>query len=122
MAKQCMHCGRYFTPDRRVGPRQKVCQNEQCKRARKRQSQQQWRQNNPEYFDTHYHDYVKPWRQHRKAFRSNQSTRLVIKDKIGQAKPYQQLVLLIPGELKGEIKDEITLRRVDSHTFAAYGP
>lgn len=122
MAKQCMHCGRYFTPDRRVGPRQKVCHTEQCKRARKKQAQQQWRLKNPGYFDNHYHDYVKPWRQQRKERQSVQSTRPVIKDEITQAKAYQQLVLLIPGELKGVIKDEITLRRVDSHTFAAYGP
>lgn len=46
----------------------------------------------------------------------------VIKDKIPSLKPYQQLVLLIPEDKTGMIKDEIWLRRVDTYTFAAYGP
>ena len=70
MTKRCMHCGRYFTPDKRIGQRQKVCKREQCKRARKKQAQQQWQQNNPTYFDNLYLDYVKPWRQRRKELRA----------------------------------------------------
>jgi len=46
----------------------------------------------------------------------------VIKDEIATSKPLQKLVLLIPGESKEMIKDEIILRRLDRHTFAAYGP
>jgi hypothetical protein len=46
----------------------------------------------------------------------------VIKDEIALSKPYQQLVLLIPEDKTGVIKDEIRLRRVDISTFAAYGP
>ena len=122
MAKRCMHCGRYFTPDKRVGQRQKVCQREQCKLARKKQAQQQWQQNNPTYFDNLYLDYVKPWRQRRKEIRVSSLPRQVIKDEIPPSKPLQELVLLIPGDTVGMIKDEIRLRRLDSHTFAAYGP
>ena len=122
MSKRCVHCGRYFTPDKRVGQRQKVCQREQCKLARKKQAQQQWQQNNPKYFDNLYLDYVKPWRQRRKEIRVSLLPRQVIKDEIPPSKPLQKLVLLIPGDIKGMIKDEIRLRRLDSHTFAAYGP
>jgi len=46
----------------------------------------------------------------------------VIKDEIPPSKPYQQLVLLIPEDKTGMIKDEIRLRRVDISTFEAYGP
>jgi hypothetical protein len=46
----------------------------------------------------------------------------VIKDKIPFLKPYQQLILLIPGDKAGMIKDEIRLQRVDGSTFVAYGP
>lgn len=122
MSKRCVHCGRYFTPDKRVGQRQKVCQREQCKLARKKQAQQQWQQNNPKYFDNLYLDYVKPWRQRRKEIRVSLLPRQVIKDEIPPSKPLQELILLIPGDIKGMIKDEIRLRRLDSHTFAAYGP
>jgi len=122
LSKRCVHCGRYFTPDKRVGQRQKVCQREQCKLARKKQAQQQWQQNNPKYFDNLYLDYVKPWRQRRKEIRVSLLPRQVIKDEIPPSKPLQKLVLLIPGDIKGMIKDEIRLRRLDSHTFAAYGP
>lgn len=46
----------------------------------------------------------------------------VIKDKVPLSKAYQQLVLLIPADKTGMIKDEIRLQRVDISTFAAFGP
>jgi hypothetical protein len=45
----------------------------------------------------------------------------MIQDKIPPAKPYQQLILLIPEYKTGMIQDEIRLRRVGSYTFAADG-
>lgn len=121
MLKRCAHCGRYFRPDSRVGQRQKVCSRQPCKRARKKQAQKKWRSNNPDYFAQHYRDYVKPWRQkHRNPCGHSQFK--MIKDEIPTSKPLQKLVLLIPGESKEVIKDEIILRRLDRHTFAAYGP
>jgi hypothetical protein len=117
LQKRCIICGRYFTPDRRVGERQRVCGARTCKRERKKKSQENWRENNPEYFKNHYIDYVKPWRKKRRLLSS-----AVIKDKIPSSKPYQQLVLLIPEDRTGVIKDEIRLRRVAGYTFAAYGP
>lgn len=117
MQKRCIICGRFFTPDKRVGERQKVCRAGACKRARKKKAQKNWREKNPEYFKNLYTDYVKPWRQKKRLLSSG-----VIKDKIPLSKPYQQLVLLIPEDRVGVIKDEIRLRRVAGSTFAAYGP
>lgn len=125
MAKRCEYCGRYFNPDRRIGTRQRACSRPDCKRQRKLQAQKQWKQQHPEVVAHHYEDYVKPWREARRAERSLRQSRRqseVIRDKIPSSKPYQQLILLIPAEKKDMIRDEIRLRRVDSATFAAYGP
>lgn len=125
MQKRCICCGRYFTPDKRVGDRQKVCSRETCRGERKKRSQKKWRRENPGYFTNHYADYVKPWRQRKRLLspaKKKDKIPEVIKDKIPPSKPYQQLVLLIPEDKIGMIKDEIRLRRVDISTFAAYGP
>jgi hypothetical protein len=119
-----MACGQFFTPDRRVGARQKVCGRELCKKKRKKDAQGRWRRNNPEYFKHHYADYVKPWRQKKRLLslpKVKDKSPEVIKDKIPPSKPYQELVLLIPEEKTGVIKDEIRLRRVDGYTYEAYG-
>lgn len=124
MAKRCEFCGRYFIPDKRVGPRQRACRNPECRRQRKLQAQKQWKHRHPEVTAHHYDDYVKPWREARRAERHLRRARRseVIRDKRPPSKPYQQLVLLIPDDKKDMIRDEIRLRRVDSTTFAAYGP
>lgn len=125
MQKQCMVCGQFFITDRRVGTRQKVCARDACKRERKQKAQENWRRNNPEYFTTHYADYVKPWRQKKRLLSGTQkkdNSSKVIKDEIPLPKPYQQLILLIPDDKTEVIKDEIRLRRVDTYTFVACGP
>ncbi|OPY67894.1 MAG: hypothetical protein A4E57_02067 [Syntrophorhabdaceae bacterium PtaU1.Bin034] len=71
MVKQCLFCGRYFTPDYRVGDRQKSCPRSECRKARKRAAQKEWMKKNPDYFADLYQAYVKPWRK-----------RKMIKDKI----------------------------------------
>ena len=98
-----------------------MCSLEACKRERKKKAQENWRENIPEYFKHHYTDYVKRWRQKTRLLSSAEG-REVIKDKIAPSKPYHQLVLLIPEDKTGMIKDEIRLRRVAGSTFAAYGP
>lgn len=111
--------------DRRVGDRQKACGRGTCRRERKKRSQESWRGENPEYFTNHYEDYVRPWRQKKRLLsvaKKKEQAPEVIKDKIPPSKPYQQLVLLIPEDKIGMIKDEIRLRRVDTSTFEAYGP
>lgn len=123
MAKRCEYCGRYFIPDKRIGNRQRACRRPECKRQRKLQALKRWKQNHPEVLAHHYEDYVKPWREARRAERRQPPRRSkVIRNKIPPSKPYRQLVLLIPEETRNVIRDEIWLRRVDSTTFAAYGP
>lgn len=130
MAKQCMYCGRYFIPDKRVGERQKACQRDGCKRRRKKDAQKRWLYKNPGYFRNHYNDYVKDWRQKKKQELTSSFVKRdkikdmkkgMIKDEIRPSKPLQKLILLIPADKSGMIKDEIRLRRVDGYTFAAYG-
>ena len=119
MRKQCLFCGQFFSPDPRVGARQQACERDLCRRARKRQDQERWRQKNPDYFKDHYRDYVKPWRARQRASRFEAARDTdVIKDEIAP----QRLILLIPASRGGMIKDEILLRRLDSHTFAVPGP
>lgn len=121
MVKKCLYCGKYFSPDRRVGARQKACQREECRKARKKAAQKNWCKKNPEYFKGDYWR-VKEWRLKKKLFSPVQSVKQdMIQDKIPHSKPYQQLVLLIPEDKTGMIQDEIRLKRVEGYTFAAYG-
>lgn len=48
--RPCCVCRRWFSPDPRVGSRQRVCGEAACKEARERQRQAEWRRKNPEYF------------------------------------------------------------------------
>lgn len=143
MTKRCQYCGQFFTPDKRVEKRQKACGRVECKEARKKEAQKSWRQGNVEYRKNHYRDYIVPYRQRKKgAASSSPSSELkaadkikdrtpemikdgtsvsVIKDKIPPSNRVVELVLLIPGDMVGMIKDEIRLRKVDTHRFAAYG-
>ena len=52
--KVCMVCYELFTPDRRVGDRQKVCKKLSCQLQRKKLAQQHWLSNNPGYFKGRY--------------------------------------------------------------------
>jgi hypothetical protein len=110
MVKRCLFCGRYFTPDYRVKERQKTCRRIECRKARKKETQKQWCEKNPDYFEGRY-PYVKAWRQGRK----------MIQDEIPQKNPYVELVIRIPAKKKDMIQDEIILKRLDSRTFAAHG-
>lgn len=46
--KQCVHCGREFWPDPRVGKRQKRCFREECRRAENCRKARKWIQLNPD--------------------------------------------------------------------------
>jgi hypothetical protein len=111
MVKQCLFCGRYFTPDYRLKERQKACAHPVCRKAREKAAQRAWIVKNPGYFAHLYETYVKPWRERRR----------MIKDAIPPAKPYIELILRIPDKKKRMIKDEIRLQRVGKRTFAADG-
>ena len=54
ITKRCIVCKEEFTPDARVGHRQKVCQKFACKLQRKRIAQKRWCYNNPDYFKNRY--------------------------------------------------------------------
>jgi hypothetical protein len=110
MVKQCLFCGRYFTPDYRVKDKQKSCSRPECRKARRKSAQKAWVEKNPDYFDNLYETYVKPWRK-----------RKMIKDEIPSEKSLQKLIILIPDKVAGMIKDEIRLKRVGTRTFAASG-
>jgi len=109
MVKRCQYCGRYFIPDYRVKDRQKSCGRAPCSKARKKASQKAWVTKNPAYFASHYEMYIKSWRQKK------------VKDKIPPAKPLERLILIIPADKAGMIKDEITVKKVGKRTFSAHG-
>jgi len=61
MTKICKYCGKPFTPDPRVGDRQKCCGSPVCKSERKKEADRNWRKKNPEYFKGRYETYLKKW-------------------------------------------------------------
>lgn len=75
--KQCIICHHGFDPNPKVAKRQTVCKRLACQRERKRQSQQKWVKNNPDYFKgryentkqwlSHHPDYLKNYRHRQKA-------------------------------------------------------
>jgi len=48
--KKCCYCGSLFRPDARNHKKQKYCNNPDCRKASKVESQRKWVQKNPEYF------------------------------------------------------------------------
>lgn len=58
--KYCEICGQPFTPDPRVGNRQRVCKKLSCQQQRKHHAQQKWLAKNPGYFKDRYW-YLKEW-------------------------------------------------------------
>lgn len=121
MTKRCEFCGRYFTPDRRVGARQRSCGRELCKKARKSLSQSNWLKRNAGYFKGRYW-YVKEWREKRKKLSRKKTKKKMIQDKIYSSKPLYKLVLLIAGGIRSDmIQDEIIFKKMSRGTFIAYG-
>ena len=110
MVKRCLYCGRYFTPDYRVGARQKSCGRPHCSKVRKKTAQEAWTQKNPGYFQGRY-PYVKAWRQ----------GRAMIQDEIPAKKPCVELIIRIPAKKNIMIQDEIILKRIDPRRFSAPG-
>ncbi len=47
--RPCTICRRWFRPDPRVGTRQRACGNPDCQTARRRKTQESWRNRNPGY-------------------------------------------------------------------------
>lgn len=47
--RPCRECLRWFSPDARVGDRQRTCSREECQAARRAATQASWRERHPEY-------------------------------------------------------------------------
>lgn len=47
--RRCRICGELFTPDPRVGDRQKVCSRPECQKTRLKETRASWRRRNPGY-------------------------------------------------------------------------
>jgi hypothetical protein len=109
VVKRCLVCGRYFTPDHRVGQRQKVCFTPECRKQRKKTAQDDWVKKNPGYFAGRY-PYVKAWRQKK-----------MIQDEIPRPKRPQKIVFIMPDDTIRMIQDEILLKRSGKRTFRAHG-
>ena len=60
-AKRCRYCGKGFTPDPRVGHRQKVC-SAPCQKLRKKENLKDFIRRYPSYWRDRYPE-VKQWRQ-----------------------------------------------------------
>lgn len=120
--KRCKHCGRFFAPDPRVGKRQQFCGRNLCRRASKKAAQRRWRKKNPGYVANHYRDYIVPWRLKRRKKLRRAGAAVLRRDVIKDQFRPQRLILEFPAGDGGMIRDEILLRRVDFHTFAALGP
>jgi len=54
--QKCEICGRDFSPDRRIGSRQKVCSNLACQQERCYRAQKNWLKKNPNYFKGRYQE------------------------------------------------------------------
>ena len=47
--RPCRFCHGWFSPDRRVGDRQRACRSEACRKRRRQATQAAWRRANPDY-------------------------------------------------------------------------
>jgi hypothetical protein len=109
--KICKYCGKSFTPDPRVGDRQKCCGSPVCKSERKKEADRNWRKKNPEYFKGRYESYLKPWLEkhpgYLKAYRRRKKLQAQndIQDKILLLKI--QTVSKKSNVLSGDIQDKI---------------
>lgn len=56
MQKKCTICGRYFSPNPRVGDRQKTCGRKKCRKLHKKEYAARWKAKNPEYFKGRYEE------------------------------------------------------------------
>jgi hypothetical protein len=93
-----------------VGQRQKACFNPECKKKRKKTSQEVWVQSNPGYFAGRY-PYVKAWRK----------KKAMIQDRMPHVQRPQRLIFLIPDDMIQMIQDKILLKRSGKRTSVAHG-
>ena len=105
--KVCIICNETFTPDPRVGDRQKVCNKTYCKLQRQKLAQQHWVRKNPRYFKGRYpqlKDQILANK--KKTAQSKPKACVSIQDKLTS----KQNKLLTALETLMSIQDEITRR------------
>ena len=116
MQKQCLFCGRFYSPDPRV-KNQKACFRPQCKKARQQLAFNNWHRRNPNYFKGRYL-VLKEWRKrnkHRKAG-INDTKRVPARNSLFK------LVLFIPGAFRKKvIQNEIFFKKIGRTAFFATG-
>lgn len=109
--KVCIFCNEKFTPDPRVGDRQKVCKKLSCKQQRKKLSQQHWVRKNPGYFKGRYPQLKKQiLANKKKKAQSRPKACFSIQDKLTS----NQNKLLTALEYLMSIQDELTRKITES--------
>jgi hypothetical protein len=117
--KHCEFCGHFYTPDRRVGKRQRSCPRTECKRKRKRASQTAWTKKNQWYFKGRY-DTTRRWLgAHPGYLRQRRAKRRDIQDEIPELTSRKSVRLLVPAKwFKSDIKDTMAvITIIDSDTY-----
>ncbi len=99
--KRCVSCGRFFSPDNRVGTRQKCCGRLECRKKYQKAQQKKWRESNPDYFRGRS-GYVKKWREsnpgYQKCWRAEK--RGEIQTQIPPVSPIKSIPLKIRADTK----------------------
>jgi hypothetical protein len=125
--KRCHYCGKFFTPDPRVGNLQKACSIE-CQKLRKKENNRAFSKNNPEYWHGRYEyvkewrmrnpDYQKQWRQKRKAKKKCEGPTEIQAEIFGKALDRIEKNLM----LLREIQAEIIIKAIDIQASRRYFP
>lgn len=121
--KHCEFCGRFYTPDPRLGERQRCCSRPECKRLRKRASQASWTKKNKGYFQGRYGN-TRLWLEaHPGYLRQRRRMRRDIQDAIPDLTARKSVRLLLPVKwFKDDIQDtmvKITLLESDTYLGTA---
>lgn len=117
--KHCEFCGRFFTPDRRIGNKQRCCYRPECRKLRKAASQAAWSAKNDDYFKYRYEN-TKIWRAARPEYQRQRRKKIrEIQDSIPGLTRMKSVRLLLPATwFKNEIQDTMALITViDSDTY-----
>jgi hypothetical protein len=117
--KHCAFCGHFFTFDRRVSKRQRCCSRPECRRTRKRASQEAWTAKNRGYFRGRY-DNTRRWLESHPGYLRRRRRKLRdIQDKIPELSPIKSVRLLLPAKwFKSDIQDTmVQITVIDSETY-----
>lgn len=121
--KHCEFCGRFFTPDRRIGDKQRSCPRPECRKLRKAASQATWSTENDGYFKDRY-EKTKSWRAAHPGYQRERRKKIrEIQDAIPDSTRLKSVRLLVPATwFKNEIQDTMALiTLIDSDTYISTG-